>query len=103
MRLDSLFAAVQLGLTEEAFQAAEEASFAHMFETQGPLPAGGWSPGLLFMPQANRDMIEDVRFVGLCAKLGLCDYWLATGKWPDCADQVPYDFRSEARRLAASA
>jgi hypothetical protein len=99
VRLDSLFAAVQLGLKEEVFQAVDEASFAPMFETQGPL-AGGWSPGLLFMTQANRAMIEDPRFVGLCAKLGLCDYWLRSGLWPDCADEVPYDFRAESRRLA---
>jgi tetratricopeptide (TPR) repeat protein len=98
VRLDSIFAAVQLGLKEEAFQAVDEASFAHMSQTEGPLPAGGWSPGLLFMARANRAMIEDPRFVGLCAKLGLCDYWVRTGKWPDCADGVPYDLRAESRR-----
>lgn len=74
LRLDSLFAAVQLGLKEAAFQAVEEASFAHIFEVGGISLAGGWSPGLLVMPEANRAMIEDARFVGLCAKLGLCDY-----------------------------
>ncbi len=45
----------------------------------------------------------DIRFVGLCAKLGLCDYWVKTGRWPDCAELVAsdYDFKAEARRLAA--
>jgi TolB-like protein len=102
VRLDSLFAASQLGLTEEAFQAVEAASFAHMFQVDGGQAAGGWSPGLLFMPHANRAMIHDPRFVGLCAKIGLCDYWIATDHWPDCADQVPYDFRREARRLVGA-
>jgi len=104
VRFDSLFAAIQLGLKEEAFRAIGEASFAHMFET-GWWPeqrAGGWSSGLLFIPKANRAMIEDPRFVGLCAKLGLCDYWVRTGKWPDCADEVPYDFRAESGRLAGA-
>ena len=35
----------------------------------------------------------------LCARLGLVEYWLATQKWPDCADVVPYDFRSECERF----
>ena len=104
VRLDSLFLAVQLGLLDEVFEAVQEASFAHMFEVGGPPPAGGWSPGLLFMPVANRDMMQDARFVGLCAKLGLCDYWVRSGKWPDCADQgeLPYDFKAECRRLAGA-
>ena len=36
--------------------------------------------------------------VGLCARLGLCDYWVATGRWPDCVDEVAtrYDFRASA-------
>ena len=48
-------------------------------------------------------MMRDIRFVGLCARLGLCDYWMKTGRWPDCADVVApyYDFRAEARRLAS--
>ena len=42
---------------------------------------------------------NDARFVKLCARLGLVEYWLATGNWPDCADEVPYDFRRECERL----
>jgi len=26
-------------------------------------------------------------------------FWMATGKWPDCADEVPYDFRAECERV----
>ncbi|MBU6165581.1 MAG: hypothetical protein KGQ52_05565, partial [Alphaproteobacteria bacterium] len=40
----------------------------------------------------------DPRFVKLCARLGLVEYWLATQKWPDCADTVPYDFRAECEK-----
>lgn len=51
----------------------------------------------------NRGVMRDPRFMRLCAKLGLVGYWLATDQWPDCADAVAadYDFRAEARRLAA--
>jgi adenylate cyclase len=38
---------------------------------------------------------QDPRFVGVCGRMGLIDYWHASGVWPDCADQVPYDFRAE--------
>jgi tetratricopeptide (TPR) repeat protein len=40
----------------------------------------------------------DPRFVKLCARLGLVEYWLATQKWPDCAETVPYDFRAECEK-----
>jgi hypothetical protein len=38
-----------------------------------------------------------------CTRLGLCDYWVKTGRWPDCADELTpyYDFRAEARRHVA--
>jgi hypothetical protein len=41
---------------------------------------------------------NDLRFARLCARLGLVEFWLATAKWPDCADEVPYDFRAECMR-----
>jgi hypothetical protein len=49
-------------------------------------------------------MMRDRRFPGLCAKLGLCDYWVRTDRWPDCADEdeLPYDFKAECSRLAAA-
>jgi hypothetical protein len=33
-----------------------------------------------------------------CALLGLVEFRLATGKWPDCADEVPYDFKAECEK-----
>ncbi len=46
---------------------------------------------LLFTP-ANEKGRADPRFVKLCARLGLVDYWLKNDLWPDCASEVPYDF-----------
>ena len=40
----------------------------------------------------------DPRFVKLCARLGLVEYWLETQAWPDCAEVVPYDFRAECEK-----
>ncbi len=41
----------------------------------------------------------DPRFLQLCARLGLCDYWVGTDQWPDCADEVDYGFRALATSL----
>jgi hypothetical protein len=79
----------------------EQASFAHLFDRDGPPPSGAGQTGFIFDPAFH--MASDVRFMRLCAKMGFCDYWVQTGRWPDCADKVPYDFRAEARRLAAAA
>jgi TolB-like protein len=89
------------GEMELAFELAETASFAHMFRTDGPPPAGTSAVSTIFIPTREGGMLRDPRFVRWCAKLGLVHYWLETGKWPDCADQVPYDFRAECRTAAA--
>jgi hypothetical protein len=53
---------------------------------------------LLLFPKAYTALRADPRFVALCARLGLVEYWLATQNWPDCADVVPYDFKAECER-----
>jgi hypothetical protein len=89
--------------TEVAFELAEAATFEHMFRTDGPPPAGTSAVSTIFIPRPQGGgMLRDPRFVRWCAKLGLVHYWLETGKWPDCADDVPYDFRAECRAAAAA-
>ncbi|MBV8683001.1 MAG: winged helix-turn-helix domain-containing protein [Caulobacteraceae bacterium] len=92
----------KLGLREETFALLEEASFASMFAEEGRNPAGASTPALIFDRVLWGEEMRDPRFVRLCAKMGLADYWMATGHWPDCADDVPYDFRAEARRLTGA-
>jgi hypothetical protein len=58
----------------------------------------GYRPSLLFqagMPELR----NDPRFARLCARLGLVEFWMTTNKWPDCADEVPYDFRAECAKV----
>lgn len=38
---------------------------------------------------------SDPRFARVCAHLNLVDYWMTSGLWPDCADEVPYDLKAE--------
>jgi DNA-binding winged helix-turn-helix (wHTH) protein/TolB-like protein len=57
----------------------------------------------LFTP-GTAAMRRDPRFMALAARIGLVDYWRATGHWPDfCAEPgLPYDCKAEAARLAAA-
>lgn len=41
----------------------------------------------------------DVSRLVCAAHLGLVDFWMATDTWPDCVDQVPYDFKAECARV----
>lgn len=92
---------VALDAADEAFDYAERACFAHRFEPGARVGTGAWTPAIIFVA-ANRAMIADPRFVRLCGRLGLAQYWTATGRWPDCADDpaLGYDFRSECRTVA---
>jgi tetratricopeptide (TPR) repeat protein len=95
VRLDILTYLSAAGFTEQTFELIGAASF-------NAQSAGGFSLGILFSP-LSKDMIQDIRFVALCAQLGLCEFWVTTGQWPDCASEgvLPYDFKTECRRLAA--
>ena len=95
-----LIQAHRMGLADETFLFVKRASFAHLFDGTGPRPAADYTPAIIFDRTANTPMMRDIRFVGFCAKIGLCDYWVKTGRWPDCVAQVPYDFKAAARALA---
>lgn len=87
-----------LGLVEEAYQAAESARLGPDGTGHDIMGPDAYRPSLLF--QANMPEIRnDPRFVKLCARLGLVEFWMATGKWPDCAAEVPYDFRLECDKV----
>jgi hypothetical protein len=47
------------------------------------------------MPESR----NDPRFPRLRARLGLVEFWLATGKWSDCAEEVLYDFKDECAKM----
>ena len=106
VRLDFIYGLHATGSREEAFDIIDRVSFAHVFDRDGPPVAGGvgeTTPAIIFaVPKFP--MMRDIRFVQLCAKLGLCDYRVKGDIWPDCAEQLAeyYDFKAEARRLVAS-
>jgi TolB-like protein/tetratricopeptide (TPR) repeat protein len=89
--------AAHLGLVDEAYQTAETARLGPSGTADDIMGPDGYRPALLFhagMPELR----NDPRFVPLCARLGLVEFWLATGKWPDCVDEIAYDFKAECEK-----
>jgi hypothetical protein len=86
--------AAHLGLVDEAYAAADRARLGPNGTNADIMGPDAYRTSMLFqarMPEIRRDP----RFVALCARLGLVAYWTETGRWPDCVDDVPYDFRRE--------
>jgi TolB-like protein/class 3 adenylate cyclase len=87
-----------LGLVDDAYRAAETARLGPAGNGDDIMGPDAYRPHLLFqagMPELR----NDPRFPRLCARLGLVRYWTTTGKWPDCAGEVPYDFRGECEKV----
>jgi tetratricopeptide (TPR) repeat protein len=89
--------AAHLGLVDEAYRAAESARLGPVGTRDDMMGPDAYRTSLLF--QAGMpEMRNDPRFARLCARLGLVEFWTATGKWPDCVDEVPYDFKAECAK-----
>jgi hypothetical protein len=86
-----------LGLVEEAYRLAESARLGPGGTSDDIMGPDAYRTALLFQAGLP-ELRNDPRFVRLCARLGLVEFWLATDKWPDCVDEVPYDFRAECAR-----
>ena len=85
--------AAHVGLVDHAYRAAESARLGPMGTPDDIMGPDRYRTALLF--QAGMPELRiDPRFPRLCARLGLVEFWLATDKWPDCVDEVPYDFRN---------
>lgn len=89
----SLIWPAQVGLAAEAYDLLDGAKLG---PSGGPADLIGMNAyrTLMLFPAAFAPLRADPRFVKLCARLGLVDYWLTAGVWPDCADETPYDFRA---------
>jgi hypothetical protein len=89
--------AAHLGLIDDAYRVAERAHLGPRGAADDMMGPDGYRTGMLFwkvMPEIR----NDPRFVKLCARLGLVEFWLATQKWPDCATEVPYNFKAECEK-----
>lgn len=85
--------AAHLGLVDDVYRIAESAHLGPRGAVDDVIGPDAYRTGMLFwkgMPEIR----NDPRFVRLCARLGLVEFWLATQKWPDCVDETPYDFKA---------
>jgi TolB-like protein len=83
---------------DEVYEIAEKALFGPTGDARDEMGIA-YRPTFCFHAWYSR-LRSDPRFVRLCARLGLVEYWLATEKWPDCADEVPYDLKAECAAIA---
>ncbi len=90
--------AAELGFVDEAFALLARCRFGPCGSPRDVMGTHAYRTLLLF-PKAYPRLRADRRFMKVCARLGLVEYWLETGHWPDCAAEVPYDFRAEAEAL----
>jgi hypothetical protein len=87
-----------LGLVEEAYRAAETAHLGPAGTSDDIMGPDGYRTSLMFQASMP-ELRNDPRFARLCARLGLVEFWIGSGKWPDCADELPYDFRAECAKV----
>lgn len=90
--------AAHLGLVDEAYRAADGARLGPAGTADDIMGPDGYRTALLFQASMP-ELRNDLRFPRLCARLGLVEFWVATGKWPDCASEVPYDFERECEKV----
>ncbi len=90
--------AAHLGMVDEAYRAADAARLGPAGTSDDIMGPDGYRTALLFQASMP-ELRNDLRFPRLCARLGLVEFWMATGKWPDCAAEVPYDFKAECARV----
>jgi len=94
--------AAHLGPVDEACRAGESARLGPAGATTDIMGPDGYRTTLLFQASMP-ELRDDPRFPRLCARLGRVEFWLDSGHWPDCVDEVPDDFRRECERAMDAA
>ena len=89
--------AAMIGFVNQAYELLDTVKLGPSGSPDDTIGNYAYSPALLFNAH-DYNFRADPRFVKLCARLGLVEYWLTTQHWPDCADEVPYDFRAECEK-----
>jgi hypothetical protein len=101
LSVNAIVYAAHLGAVDDVYDIVERGMFGPAGDERDTMGIHAYRTAILFYapyPELRRDP----RFVRLCARLGLVDYWLTTGHWPDCvAEAQPYyDFKAECAKLA---
>ena len=81
------------GFANDVFELLEKSKFGPSGAATDVRGINAYRTGLPFHAEYP-ELRKDPRFPKLAARLGLVEYWLASQKWPDCVEHVPYDFRA---------
>jgi tetratricopeptide (TPR) repeat protein len=94
--------AAKVGFPDEALEIALQAQFGPPGTKDDRIGFDAYKTLTLF-DHAFPEFRRDPRFVELCARCGLVDYWMTTQQWPDCLDEVApyYDFKAQCEKVAA--
>jgi tetratricopeptide (TPR) repeat protein len=84
--------AAHLGLVDDAYRAADLARLGPTGGADDMMGPDAYRTALMFQASMP-ELRNDIRFPELCARLGLAEFWITSGKWPDCAADTPYDFK----------
>ena len=96
-RLPALAFAAHCGAVDEACEIAAKAKIGPVGDPDDDMGIDAYRTHFLF--HAGFPAFRcDPRFVRLCARLGLVEYWITTQHWPDCVSEVPYDFKAECEK-----
>jgi TolB-like protein len=95
----TLAIAARAGLLDFAYELAERFPLGPQGNNRDVLGINAYRTELLFQAP-YKALRDDPRFPTLCARVGLVEYWMTTGRWPDCTDEVPYDFKAACERIA---
>jgi hypothetical protein len=96
-RLTALTFAAQCGAIDEAYEIATKAKIGPAGDADDDMGVDAYRTYFLFHAGFPA-LRHDPRFVPLCARLGLVEYWITTQHWPDCVNEVPYDFKAECEK-----
>jgi TolB-like protein len=95
--ISRLVYAAHMGFAGEIYDLLDGARLGPQGTSDDIIGPDAYATGMLFwssMPEVRTDR----RFARLCARLGLVEFWIDSGKWPDCATTIPYDFRAECEK-----
>ncbi|MBI3438380.1 MAG: hypothetical protein HY054_06980, partial [Proteobacteria bacterium] len=102
--LSSCMTAARFGAADRAFELIDRALERGRPLAADPHEAFGMARSQsslqLFVHNGGEPFYRHARFPKLCARLGLAQYWIESGCWPDCATDVEYDFRAACREAA---
>jgi adenylate cyclase len=101
--LTTLIFAAHVGFAGEALDIAGKAEFGPAPDVPDPRGQDAYGVTALFAV-AMPELRQDPRFVEVCDRIGLVEYWATLDIWPDCASLVApyYDFKAEVLRVRNS-